>query len=239
MDILSYILGKKSGGGGGGVTIDDWFNGDVPVGEASFKAKHNLSSRAIAGRSYLTKITADLSDGYTLTGWTVQACPALTTAVFIFSTPYVNNFYFPGNTIADSPNIEVICIRGQTLGTSNQSLWNLKKMHTCDIEYAHTRIDQNTFTNDTVLKTLVLRQSSHIPPLLNVNAFNGTPFASGGSGGDIYIPKSLYDHLGDGTTLDYKAATNWATVDGYGTITWHSIEGGYYETHYADGTVIS
>ena len=65
------------------------------------------------------------------------------------------------------------------------------------------------------------------------------PFASGGSGGTIYIHKALYDHLGDGTELDYKAATNWSTVDGYGTVTWAQIEGSYYETHYADGTPVT
>ena len=74
--------------------------------------------------------------------------------------------------------------------------------------------------------------------LYNLAAFTGTPFASGGTGGTIYIPKSLYDHLDDGTSSDYKAATNWSTIDGYGTITWAKIEGTYYETHYADGTLI-
>lgn len=89
------------------------------------------------------------------------------------------------------------------------------------------------------LKTLVLRCSDKVGTLQNTNAFNGTPFASGGSGGTIYIPKSLYDHLGDGTSLDYKAATNWSTVNGYGTITWAQIEGSIYETQYADGTPIT
>ena len=72
----------------------------------------------------------------------------------------------------------------------------------------------------------------------NSNILEGTPFASGGAGGTIYIPKSLYDHLGDGTSSDYKAATNWSTYDGYGTITWKKIEDSYYETHYVDDTSI-
>lgn len=87
------------------------------------------------------------------------------------------------------------------------------------------------------LATLILRESV-IYPLGDINAFTQTPFASGGSGGTIYIPKALYDHLGDGTSLDYKAATNWSTIDGYGTITWAQIEGSIYETQYADGTPI-
>lgn len=78
------------------------------------------------------------------------------------------------------------------------------------------------------LNTLILRKTS-ICSLGNTNAFTGTPFASGGTGGTIYIPKDLYDHLGDGTSSDYKAATNWSTIDGYGTITWAKIEGSQYE----------
>ena len=99
-------------------------------------------------------------------------------------------------------------------------------------------IGGSCFLNTNTLKELILRADS-VTPLGNLNSFNGTPFASGGSGGTIYIPKALYDHLGDGTALDYKSATNWSTMDGYGTITWAKIEGSYYETHYADGTVIS
>jgi len=96
----------------------------------------------------------------------------------------------------------------------------------------------NSFNGCTSLETLIIR-STNVARLTNITAFAGSKFADGGTGGDIYIPKSLYDHLGDGTANDYKAATNWSTINGYGTITWHAIEGSYYETHYADGTVIS
>lgn len=86
------------------------------------------------------------------------------------------------------------------------------------------------------LRTIVLRKSSTITAMATRSALSRTPFASGGSGGTIYIPKVLYDELGTGSSLDYKAATNWSEVDGYGTITWAQIEGSYYETHYADDT---
>ena len=89
------------------------------------------------------------------------------------------------------------------------------------------------------LSKLIIRNSSAISPLYNTNVFTNTPFASGGSGGTIYIPKVLYDELGSGSSLDYKAATNWSTVDGYGTITWACIEGSIYEIKYADGTPIA
>lgn len=93
------------------------------------------------------------------------------------------------------------------------------------------------FDGDTNLDTLILRVPA-IVGLSNINTFQSTPFASGGTGGTIYIPKVLYDHLGDGTALDYQSATNWSTLHGYGTITWAKIEGSIYETQYADGTPI-
>lgn len=99
-----------------------------------------------------------------------------------------------------------------------------------------------TFGNCSAFNTLIIRETgkaSGVATLANVNVFNGTPFASGGSGGTIYIPKSAYEHLGDGTASDYKAATNWSTIDGYGTITWAQIEGSIYETQYADGTPVT
>lgn len=89
------------------------------------------------------------------------------------------------------------------------------------------------------LSIVIMRRSDAVTTLKGVQCFYGTPFASGGAGGTIYIPKALYDHLGDGSALDYKAATNWSTIDGYGTITWAQIEGSIYETQYADGTPIA
>lgn len=89
-------------------------------------------------------------------------------------------------------------------------------------------LSANAFNGDTKLETIILRNSS-VVALSNINAFTNTPFKSGGTGGHIYIPKSLYDHLGDGTSSDYRNATNWSTIHGYGTITWHAIEGSIYE----------
>ena len=94
------------------------------------------------------------------------------------------------------------------------------------------------FMGQTNLKTMILRDTSCVS-LSNVDVFASSPFASGGSGGTIYIPEALYDHLGDGTVYDYKAAANWSTLDGCGTITWAKIEGSAYDGCWADGTPIS
>lgn len=52
----------------------------------------------------------------------------------------------------------------------------------------------------------------------------------------VYIPKALYDHLNDGTSSDYNAASNWSTDKARRTF--YPIEGSIYETAYADGTTI-
>lgn len=100
-----------------------------------------------------------------------------------------------------------------------------------------SRLYDHFFNGATNLDTLIIRKTS-IPTMHNASALSNTKFKSGGTGGTIYIPKALYDHLGDGSSSDYKAATNWSTIDGYGTITWAQIEGSIYETQYADGTPI-
>jgi len=123
-------------------------------------------------------------------------------------------------------------------GTGKTMCYECSSLRAIDIAHANVyNIAESCFYNCLALKTIILRKTSGVILLANINAFSGTPFANGGIGGDIYVPKTLYDALGTGTN-DYKAASNWSTINGYGTITWHAIEGSYYETHYADGTLI-
>ena len=123
-----------------------------------------------------------------------------------------------------------------SLGTKWKQFLGCSSLEAIDISDGNI----NTMAqNCSALNTLVLRKSNGLIALAGTNAFSGTPFANGGTGGTIYIPKALYDHLGDGTSSDYQAATNWAILHGYGTITWAKIEGSIYETQYADGTPIT
>ena len=117
------------------------------------------------------------------------------------------------------------------------ALGQITTLTTIDVNNV-TSLGNSSFQNSTNLNLLVIRSSTRPISIASSNVIQGTKFANGGAGGDIYIPKSLYDHLGDDSNMDYKKATNWSTIDGYGTITWHAIEGSYYETHYADGTLI-
>ena len=81
-------------------------------------------------------------------------------------------------------------------------------------------IGATAFTDCTVLKTVILRQQS-CASLLNVSAFARTPFASGGTGGTVYVPSALIE--------TYKTATNWSTLYAAGTCNFVAIEGSDYE----------
>lgn len=122
------------------------------------------------------------------------------------------------------------------VGTS--SGYSASKLECLDLGETVTNFSTNALRNNTLLTTIVLRCTSRNGIWGGTGVFTDTPFASGGAGGTIYIPKALYDHLGDGSSSDYLANTNWATINGYGTITWASIEGSQYEHYYADGTPI-
>lgn len=98
-----------------------------------------------------------------------------------------------------------------------------------DVKGAYIR--NVAFQNCTVFDTLILRHTS-VSSLANINAFNGTPFASGGSGGTLYVPQSLLASA-------YPNATNWSTILGYANNQILPIEGSIYETQYADGTPIT
>ena len=110
--------------------------------------------------------------------------------------------------------------------TSGYTFYQCTNLTLADIGSANKI--QNSFFTQSALDTLIIRKTT-VCPLAAINNFNNTAFRSGGPGGTIYIPKALYDHLGDGSSFDYKAATNWSTIDGYGAITWAQIEGSIYE----------
>ena len=202
-------------------TIDTTLNNSVEVDVSGGEAYLQLLARTFQGRLDDANIT-ELGER------ALDHCTGITSI-------YLPNCTSCGtNALYSCTNMKTLVLPALT-GSFGGSANGCSKLEKCDL--AGTQIYGSSFPNCTVLTVLVLRGSKK--SLQNINAFNGTPFKSGGTGGTIYIPKSLYDHLGDGTSNDYKAATNWSTIDGYGTITWAKIEGSIYENAYADGTPIA
>lgn len=91
-------------------------------------------------------------------------------------------------------------------------------------------IRATSFQNDSKLSILVLR-ASVVWTLSYINVFQGTPFASGKSGGKLYVPSAMIEA--------YQSATNWSTILGYANNQILPIEGSIYETQYVDGTPIA
>ena len=140
--------------------------------------------------------------------------------------------FFKG--MPDLEHVELEFGTGLTSVTVNAAFTNLPKLRTCILRH-HNANGSLVFASNVfggggnTLDTLVL-DTPFLCTMSNVSAMDTTNFKNGGAGGTIYIPESLYSHLGDGTAMDYKAATNWSTLDGYGTVTWAKIEGSEYES---------
>ena len=81
-------------------------------------------------------------------------------------------------------------------------------------------IGSSGFASCTQLKILILRNNL-TATLSNINAFTGTPFAVGGTGGTVYVPQALISQ--------YQQATNWSTLYAAGTCNFVAIEGSEYE----------
>lgn len=102
-----------------------------------------------------------------------------------------------------------------------------------------TYVRQTAFTGCTSFGTLVLRKTSGVITLANINAFNSTKFADGNSGGVLYVPNDLI--------ASYQSASNWSTILGYTNNQIKSIESTHTDpnapidltTHYVDGTLIT
>lgn len=101
---------------------------------------------------------------------------------------------------------------------------------TVDVNLGEWRLENNVFSQSAKFNTFIIRATT-MRSLDNVNTFAGTPFADGGAGGTLYVPSALVS--------SYQSATNWSTVLGYTNNQILPIEGSYYETHYADGTLIA
>ena len=91
------------------------------------------------------------------------------------------------------------------------------KVYECATPY---NIATSAFANLPSFDTLVLH-CTKVVSLSNVNAFTGTPFASGGSGGKVYVPQRFIE--------GFKTATNWSVLYEAGTCEFVAIEGSEYE----------
>lgn len=117
-------------------------------------------------------------------------------------------------------------IKGNVYTSAFQGCTALKTVDMLAPSFARASI----FSGCTSLENMILRNTESLCSLTNINVFVNTPFASGGTGGKLYVPQSLIS--------SYQSATNWSTILGYPNNQILPIEGSVYETKYADGRTI-
>ena len=218
--------------GGGDSVLADYLSGAVPSGEFDITG-YTLKKYALAGCTNLTRIIGTVTQDSAGANFIAQESGVTSINVTIPTPPSGKNF---ANIFSSATQLTTAVITIEGTNNNTGIFTSCTKLKTIDATMSRFRT--NTFAYVTTLDTIILRRSS-VTALENTGVLGNTKFKSGGTGGTIYIPKTLYDELGTGSSLDYKAATNWSTIDGYGTITWAAIEGSQYENYYADGTAIS
>lgn len=210
-------------GGGGGTSDNDFVKKD---GVSSI----NVDYESGAMRDYLfygsTSLQTFNAPNFTgqIPANAFRSCTALTSVNFPKAATC------GGNAFQGCTALETLVLPAINGSVGTDAFRGCTNMTAFDI-YSPTQLGANSFNGNTKMSVLIIRKTGSIVSLGNVSAFSSTPFASSGSGGTIYVPSALIN--------SYKSASNWSTINGYGKTTWTAIEGSYYATHYADGTVIS
>lgn len=208
--------------GSSGWTTDGIVAGTEPSGAIVISNSSELHP-CFSYNSAITSLTSSSITRINLSDGTLKNCTALKTLSLTGSITMAT-----GNAFCQScSNLETASLRNLTGNVQQYAFASCPKLSVLDLGETG-QIQNNAIRECTILSVLILRKTT-IPQLQSTGAFDSTPFASGGTGGTIYIPQSLYNHLGDGTSSDYRAASNWSTLYGYGTVTFAKIEGSIYE----------
>lgn len=147
-----------------------------------------------------------------------QGCKALV-SVNLPRATRIDNSAFYGCTSLVSVNIP--SFRPSFNPTS--LFYGCSSLPNVDLPQGVPKIVTTMFKDCAVLKTLILRRES-VCTLSATDAFDGTPFASGGTGGKVLVPRALIE--------SYETATNWSTLYAAGTCTFLAIE-----DYTLDGTI--
>ncbi len=231
-DALLAASGLLGGNSGGGLTVDDMVDHTKPAGEVTVALAITANTGAYRhGLDYRTGITGlNLPNATAVPNHFCNYCTNLETvnapeALFLgesaFSHTKIRYGVFPklkaliNYAMSDNAALEAVDFLG---GAYSGDYSGLSR--------------SGVFNNCSSLATLVIRSTARVY-LYAINVFTGTPFASGKSGGTVYVPAALVD--------SYRSATNWSTIFGYGGGEQNAIlpiEGSVYETQYVDGTPI-
>jgi len=226
----------ESGGSVGGYDINGLINRSQPSGDLVHTDPSATSFKpyAFSGCTGITSFesehitTADTNVFSMCTGLKRVSLPKMTALKqnFFYNCSALESVNLPAVANINAATVFQQCasLKSISLPSANTATGMTIFQSCTALEFADlgfvTSVNAYLFDKCSALKTIVLRNTALVS-LANVSAFNKTPFASGGTGGSIYVPSTLID--------TYKSATNWSTIDGYGTITWVALEGSEYE----------
>lgn len=201
--------------GGGGISVDGLVTGAEPVGAITI----NASTMSPANRERVFAGCVNITSVYAPNLTMIRAmmfayCSGLQSISFpkLTSVNGAQHFYYCESlTDVDLPRLT-------TLG--NNSFQGCTKLETLDLPSVTRMSSVRVLYGCTKLSTLILRYTGGVVPIAS-DTFTGTPFASGGSGGAVYVPNALIE--------SYKTATNWSTLYSAGTCTFVALEGSVYE----------
>jgi hypothetical protein len=207
LDAMAEAIAAIEAGGGGG-DLDAFIEGNI---------NKDFASNATKARAYLLQNanieTLSMPYATELSARFCSGCSKLKS----ISVPKVSRL--SGNTFTNCNGLTEIYLPALTyLGNMDfEGCSNLKK---ADIGGELGTVAAATFRSCKVFDTLILRRTK-VVGMANVSAFASSPFASGGTGGTVYVPSALIE--------SYKTATNWSTLHTAGTCNFVAIEGSEYE----------
>lgn len=210
-----------------GYSLNDFVNKNI-TGDILLDDVSSIRGYAFQGCTGITKVTLQKNNvtSYGVNEYAFQGCTGLTE----FNVPENSKFWCGNSSFLGCTNLVYM----KNLNDLYASIFgNCSKL--LAVDFSPTVGDglkgNSTFNNCAKLATIVVRKTSSAILLNNINVFANTPFASGKSGGKLYVPSALIS--------TYQAATNWSTILGYANNQILALENSPYENYYVDGTPVT
>lgn len=195
----TVTVNVASSGGGGGYTLDDFADGTV----TGALVLSGTTVRNYCFYNFRTITSISCPNMTTIGQYSFSYCVAATSISFPVLTSV------PMGGLRNNNGLTTVCLPKATSVLSYAFAY-CGALEKVDLPLC-TSLDQYSIGYCGKLKHLILR-SATVCTLKNVNCFVNTEFASGKSGGYVYVPRNLVS--------TYQTATNWSGL----AVTFRAIE---------------